>query len=358
MKKLAVVFMCSALCVGAYAQNDAQKAAEAAAAAIAGAPKVEVKAPKPNYWTNSLVTNINFGQKSYSNWAKGGNNNVTMNAILNGNANYAKDKIVWKNHGLLKYGFLYSEDKPIIQKNLDQMLLESTLGIKKTKTLSYSAKFTFMNQFSNGYVYSTPGKPKDAAEDWEPSRRDWLDARKLKSGFLSPGTATLGFGIDWVPNKWLTVNFAPLTGGFTIVLIDEPGLHGENLRKNYGMKLKKEYEDLTKDLIPSYYRGSRFELGAQLTVGAKIKVNDNFTAETKFIGFSNYLQNPQNIRVYWDNLASWKLAKYFALTITTNLIYDDTVLIVDKDYPSGHKAIQFYEGLQFGFTYTFATKKK
>ena len=351
MKKVFALIAGTALCAAAFAQNNAQEAAAAAAAAIANTPQEEVPAPKPNYWTRNLMTNISFGQNSYWSWAKGGNNNVSLNATIDGNADYAKDKIVWKNHMLLKYGFLYSEDKPIMQKNIDQMLLESTWGYKATKTLSYSAKFTFLNQFSNGYTYGTP-----SADD--PSRQDWLDARVLKSGLLSPAIATLGLGIDWVPNNWLTVNFAPLTGGFTIVSQKELGRWNENLRKNYGMALKKKYEDAEDvALHPEYYRGARFEFGAQLTVGAKVKINDNFEASTKFIGFSNYLKNPQNIRVYWDNTLAWKLAKYFALTVNTNLIYDDTILIVEDGYPNGHKAVQFYEGLLFGFTYTFSSKK-
>ena len=353
MKKLFAILAGSALSLAAFAQNNAQEAAAAAAAAIAGTPQTEVPAPKPNYWTRSLMTNISFGQNSYWNWAKGGNNNVSLNATIDGNADYSKNKIVWKNHMLLKYGFMYSEDKPISQKNIDQMLLESTFGYKATPTLSYSAKFTFLNQFTNGYTYEAP-----TVDD--PTRKDWLNARKLKSGFLSPGIVTLGLGIDWVPNNWLTVNFAPLTGGFTIVTEKELGLWGENLRKNYGMELKKKYEDIDLKeaaLHPEYYRGARFEFGAQLTVGAKVKINDNFEASTKFIGFSNYLKNPQNIRVYWDNTLAWNLAKYFALTMNTNLIYDDTISIVDKDHPNGHRAVQFFEGLLFGFTYTFSSKK-
>ena len=351
MKKLFAILAGSALSVAAFAQNNAQEAAAAAAAAIAGTPQAEVPAPKPNYWTRSLMTNISFGQNSYWNWAKGGNNNVSLNATIDGSADYAKDKVVWKNHMLLKYGFLYSEDKPIYQKNIDQMLLESTWGYKATKTLSYTAKFTFLNQFSNGYTYGTPSVD-------DPSRQDWRDARVLKSGFLSPAIATLGLGIDWIPNNWLTVNFSPLTGGFTIVSEDQLGRHNENLRKSYGMDLKKDYENAADAALhPEYYKGARFEFGAQLTVGAKVKINDNFEAGTKFIGFSNYLKNPQNIRVYWDNTLAWKLAKYFALTMNTNLIYDDTVRIIDADYPAGHRAVQFYEGLLFGFTYTFSSKK-
>ena len=131
----------------------------------------------------------------------------------------------------------------------------------------------------------------------------------------------------------------------------------EALRGTYGMQVKKQYKDL--DPIESwYYRPWRFELGTQLKVDASVKVNDNFSYTTQLVLFSNYLRKPQNIRVNWDNRMFWKLAKYFALTVSTNLIYDDTIRIPkdDKhDYP--YRAIQFKEFLEFGFTYTIASKK-
>ena len=353
MKRIFIFAALVSLTWGAGAQNNAQEAAAAAAAAIASVPQDEVKVPKPNYWTESLMTNINFIQTSYSSWAKGGNNNIALDAYVDANANYDKDKISWKNRLQLDYGTLYSEDKPIIQKSKDRILFESTYGRKATKKLNYTAKFTFLNQFTNGYTYGTP-----SVED--PTRQDWKNARTLKSGFFSPAIATLGLGIDWIPNNWLTVNFAPLTGGFTIVHDKTLGLHHENLRKNYGMDLREEYEDVDPDeaaLHPEYYKGSRFEFGAQLTAEAKMKINDSFEASTYLLLFSNYLHNPQNLRVNWDNRMMWKLTKLFALTFTTNLIYDDTVLIVDEDHPDGHRAVQFLEGVKFGFTYTFASKK-
>ena len=354
MKRVCSTFVALvAAALTAVAQNTAQEAIAAAAAAMASVPQEEVKAPKPNYWTESLMTNINFIQTSYSNWAKGGNNNVAMDAYIDANANYAKERLTWKNRLQLDYGITYSEDKPILQKSKDRMLLESTYGLKATKTLSYSAKFTFLNQFSNGYTYGTPSVEN-------PTRDDWKKERVLKSGLFSPAIATLGLGIDWVPNNWLTVNFAPLTGGFTIVSEKTLGLHNENLRKNYGMERKDKYKDVPDDeaaLHPEYYRGSRFEFGAQLTADAKMKINDNFEASTHLILFSNYLHNPQNLRVNWDNRMMWKLTKLFALTFTTNLIYDETVLIIDEEHPQGHLAVQFLEGLKFGFTYTFASKK-
>ena len=55
----------------------------------------------------------------------------------------------------------------------------------------------------------------------------------------------------------------------------------------------------------------------------------------------------------------WKLAKYFALTVATNMIYDPLVKVkdTDKDGVADVKGIQFKEFLEFGFTYTFTRKR-
>ncbi len=331
---------CAALFLGGmlHAQTDAQKAAAAAAAAISQTPETVKEAPKPVYWKYSLKTQLNFAQTSYTNWAKGGNDNVAFTSFIDANANYAKDNVTWNNRLQLDYGFLYSSDKPILQKSKDRMLLESTFGVKATDKLNYAAKFTFLNQFTRGYTYGTPSGT-------DPTVQDWLDARALKSGFLSPGIATLGFGIDWVPNKALSLNLSPLTGGFTVVTI-------EDLRKNNGMKLRKKYENETAP-IGSMYSPLRFDLGAQITADFKLKVNDNFDAQTHLILFSNYLDNPLKPRINWDNMITWRLAKYFTLTFTTNLIYDHTVLIPDENGTLAPR-VQFLESVLFGFTYTFS----
>ena len=108
------------------------------------------------------------------------------------------------------------------------------------------------------------------------------------------------------------------------------------------------------------YRGAKFEFGAQLKVDFKVNVNDNFAFSSQVVLFSDYLDKPQNIRVNWDNRIDWKLARFFSFTITTNLIYDDNVIIQTpeekKNGIAGHQRIQFKESLSFGFVYTFASR--
>ena len=339
-------------------KKDAQEAAAEAAKLLTETPETVVVPPKPVYWTDDITTTVNFAQTSFTSWAAGGNNNYTLNSIIRGNANWAREKKYWNNHLEFDYGFLYSQDKPILQKNVDRTFITSTWGYKVKEKLNYTATFTFLNQASNGWNYPTPA----TEEGEEPSVKQWKDARILKSGFLSPAYVTLGLGMAWVPNKWLTVNFAPLTGSTTIVGNDK-------LRKNYGMTRRKKYEDTgqfpdEKDqdgkyfITGKYYRPVSFALGAQLTTNVKFKINSNFDVNSNLILFSNYLKNPLNLRVNWDNTIVWKFAKYFSFNIITNLIYDDTILIMDEDFPNGHKTVQLKEFTQFGFTYSFTTKKK
>ena len=349
MKKIILTITLAAASFGTAFAQDAQQAAAEATEAIAAAPQEEAPAPAPKYWTKSLLTNINFAQTKLTSWAAGGNDNVTLAGYVDANANYAKEKMTWNNRLQLDYGFLYSEDKPILQKNKDRIYLESKWGYDTPiKHLKYSASFDFKTQFDNNYAYGTPATTTDAVtgEVIEPTVQDWKDARTLKSGLFSPAYVTLGLGLDWTPTKWLSVNVAPLTGGIVVV-------NDELLRKSYGMELLKEGLD---ESDGANYKSSRFELGAQVKANADFVINDNMKYSTQLVLFSNYLKNPQNLRVNWDNKFFWKLAKYFALTFSTNLIYDDTVLITDDAHPNGWRTTQFKEFLELGFSYTISGK--
>lgn len=361
--------------------TDAQKAAAAAAAAVAEAPEVKQKEVKPKYWEESLKTNIKFGQTSLTNWAAGGDNTVTLQAFIDGNANYKKNDMFWNNRLQLDYGFVYASSKPILQKSDDRIYLESKFGYKNAnmKNFSLSVNYDFKSQFNTGYDYLTPSVPSDKYQDAEGNvpglnelpHKDqvslWKGARKVKSGFLAPAYTNLAVGIDVQPFKWLSLNIAPLTGG--VVIVTDP-----ELRKNYGMDLKDSYKDQSKlspdaldrynkaveeggAALGQYYRSARFEFGAQIKADLAVKVNDNFSYTSQLVLFSNYLDHPENLRVNWDNRFDWKLAKYFSLTLTTNLIYDDKVLIFNESDGLTRQRVQFKESLLFGFTYTIASKK-
>lgn len=353
MKKLIITLAAALVAFTSYAQ-DAQQAAAEAAKAIDAAQNAEVKVEKPNCWKSSLKTNVSLGQTSLTNWAAGGDNTVSLAAFIDANANYKKDEMFWNNRLQLDYGFLYASSKPIIQKNTDRIYLESKWGYKTEamKNFYFSANYDFKSQFAPGYEYKTPAVEGLENLPMKDKVQAWMDARKPLSGILSPAYTNLALGIDWTPAKWLSVNFAPLTGGFVIV-------EDVRFRQGYSMPLRKEWEGVAEGVPTdgSQLRSARFEFGAQLKVDAKVNVNDNFSYSTQVVLFSNYLDKPQNMRVNWDNRVDWKLAKYFSFTVTTNLIYDDKVMIFSEKDGKTHQRIQFKESVAFGFTYTIASKK-
>ena len=343
-------------------QPDPLKVLNEAAEAVESAPKVEVSAtPKPRYWKNSLQTKLDFGQTSLTNWAAGGYNTISLKTFIDANANYEKDKMFWSNRLQLDYGFLYSADKPVLQKSDDRIYLESKWGYQAKNELYYSVNFSFRSQFSNTFEFPTPSKKADGSalpDGEEYNTQDWKAASVLKSGLMSPAYTNLALGLDYKPLSWLSVNLAPLTGG--LVIVDNP-----LLRSSYSQPLKKEYEDVA-DLPKledgttdgTVYKAVKFEFGAQLKVDFKVNVNDNFAFSSQVVLFSDYLDKPQNLRVNWDTRFDWKLTKFFSFTFITNLIYDDNVIIVTPEEKAaglpGKQRVQFKESLSFGFVYTFA----
>ena len=344
MKKWFLLLGLAAACVSLQAQNTQEAAAEAAAALSAAEDVPEVP-QKPKYWDTVLLTNINFGQTYLSQWAAGGYNNVSLAGNVDLTNKFEKGKLLGVNRLQLDYGFLYSADKPILQKNKDRIYFESKWGYESpVKNIAYSANFDFKTQFDNNYAYGTPASN---GED-EPTVQDWLNARSLKSGFFAPAYINLGIGALWTPAPWFSLNVAPLSGGAVIVGIPE-------LRKTYGMDLRSEGLDPN---TGANYRPVRMEFGAQIKADMAWVINDVFSYTTQATLFYNYLTPKVEPRITWDNKIFWKLRKFFALTLATNLIYDPRVIVRDsnKDGVADTKGVQFKEFLEFGFTYTISRK--
>lgn len=339
MKRILLTLSLLAAATVAWGQNT-QEAAAAAAAALSAAEDVPVKEEKPKYWTNTFNANLNFGQTYLSQWVAGGFNNISVTANVDAVAKFSKGKALGNSRIQLEYGQLYSADKPIFQKTKDRIYLESKWGYETSvKNLAYSASIDFKTQFGKNYTYGTP---KEYEGD-EPTKEDWLIARTLKSGFLAPAYLNIGVGALWTPAPWFSLNVAPLSGGGVLVTIPQ-------LRKTYGMDLKEGSE--------TEYTNFRAEFGAQIKLDMAWVINDVFAYSTQATAFYNYLTPRMEPRITWDNKISWRVAKFFAINLSTNLIYDPRVLVRDrdKDGVTDSRGVQFKEYCELGFTYTISRK--
>ena len=280
------------------------------------APAAE-EAPKAE-WNKGITTNIGFSQLSLMQWAAGGVGQLSLNTYADVYANLTKGKILWTNELQAGYGFIHSFDKDYLLKSDDRLIFDSKFGYKAAEKLYFSAVYNFRTQF---------------AEGWDAKHEIVI------SDFFAPAYTSLGLGIDFKPTNNVAINFAPLTGKVTMV-------RPEDLRVRYG-----NAED----------QFARFELGAQLRIDAKLEV-ENFKVGTALVLFSDYLNKPLNIKVLWDVNAEAKVTKFFSLTLRTNLIYDDNVL-VPKYYKNSTEmyqgiGVQFKDLFSIGFTYTIGQAKK
>ncbi len=273
------------------------------------------------------MTQVGFSQVSLTNWAEGGNASISLNGLIDANANYAKDKMIWDNRLKISYGFIQKFDpnqdpRLNLSKSDDRVILDSKWGWMLVDKLYFSALFNFRTQLTQTFSWSeveTDGVKQIVGTP--------------QSSFLAPGNISLGLGIDYKPWNFLSINFAPVTGNMVVVTIPE-------LRETYG--------NLADQAV-------RMQFGAQLKLDAKYSYR-TFKIGTTLNLFTDYLNIKNGVQVYWDVDASWAVAKFLSINLNTSLIYDKNIKFFepeDVDKLNPKSKVQFKEVLSIGLTFTF-----
>jgi hypothetical protein len=266
----------------------------------------------PKNWKKSGKIGLNFSQSHLSNWAAGGQSNLNSLALFRYEANYAKGSVKFDNiiDANLGYAFI-GKLKPI--KTDDKIELNSSYGRKATEKLYYSTAFSFKSQLMDGFNYAK-------------------DSTHPISSLFAPAYITLGIGGDWKSNEYFSATWLPLTGRITIVANDSLSSIGA-----FGVEKGKKL---------------RTELGSKATLRFKKEIFQNITLTSKLELFSDYLKNPQNVDIDFQNLLVMKVNSWMNANISAHLIYDDDIRIVDKNGKSGPRT-QFKEVLSIGLSYAF-----
>ncbi len=281
-------------------------------------------------WKKGGVASLNFSQASFSNWASGGQNSISANALVSLFANRTKENSLWENSLDVGYGLVKQGKDGDFIKTDDKFDFASKYGLKASKNWYYAGLFNFKTSLTPGYNY-----PNDSVKISE---------------FLAPAYLLIAIGMDYKPNDDLSVFIAPISGKFTIVNNEDLADAGA-----FGVD-PAEYNSLGE--LVKHGEKFRTEIGGYIRVKYKRDLMENISFETKLDLFSNYAHNPQNIDVNWQTLLSMKVNKYITTTLTTELVYDDDVLIAidtnDDGIPdSAGKRTQFKEVLGIGITYKF-----
>jgi hypothetical protein len=290
---------------------------------------LEVKriAVKTQYWRYRSESVFALNQASLTNWVKGGEGSISTSMDITGYANYDNKalKITSNNFARLKYGLIKSGDQQV-RKNLDLLETNSKLNHKAFGKFDFSAIMLFKTQLAAGYAYPTE------------------TTRVKVSKFMNPAILTLGFGLDYKPNKNTSVNFSPLSYKGTFVT-DTANI------------------DQTKYGIPKDKK-SLNEPGASFMITNEYKPFKSLSMTNRFQLFTNYINHPQNIDVDWEMILTANINWFTDVRFNTHLIFDDDTrtTVLDKEKkpmlgsdgkPIKTARIQFKELLGFSFIFRF-----
>lgn len=261
-------------------------------------------------WAKKTEIHVNMAQSSYTNWANGGENSLSVNGRVYSYWNYSKQFVRWDNSLDLAYGMQYQDSE--FAKTEDKIDFSSKYGRLITKQMYGAGFFSFKTQFTTGYS----------------------DGERI-SNCLSPGYTITAVGIDYRPDKNFTAFLSPITDKITMVLDDkvDPSTYGTL----DGHRMRNE--------LGAYLRTKLNRAFFQNTVDLSTKVEL----------FSDYLHNPQNVDVNWECLVKLKVNKYISSTISTQLMYDDDTktIRVDENGDSVERGarVQFKEIIGVGIVY-------
>lgn len=268
-------------------------------------------AAKDTSWKTAGFFGLNMSQTALNNWQGGGQDNIAINAILNGEATYRKGKVTWTNKFDSQYGIVKTGlDSRIFKKNIDQLFALSKLNIDAfAKHWYYAAQVDFRSQMAPGYTYVN----------------DTISGR-ANSDFCSPGYIQIALGLDYKPASYFSAFLAPAAGKITLVnrqYLADAGAFGVT---------PAVVDSAGNVLTPGSKK--RFEFGGRLVLKFKKDIFKNVNLDSYLDLFSNYTNNPGNIDVVFNNLLTFKINKYITANIISQMIYDDDIIIKrdwDKD---------------------------
>ncbi|HKR06209.1 MAG TPA: DUF3078 domain-containing protein [Bacteroidia bacterium] len=282
---------------------------------LLSAPVINLHAQNDTIWRTGGISALNFNQVSFHNWAAGGDNSISGNAVLSLYAKYKKGKWAWDN--TFDFGIGGTKlAKQDTRKSDDKIDINSKVGYDLGKNFYLTYLLGFKSQFTEGFIYNADG------------------TRVRISNFLAPAYILNALGIDWKPNKDLSVFISPATAKTTIVNDEVLSAAGQ-----YGVDPGEK---------------ATTEIGAYFIMQYQHSIMENVGFNTKLELFSSYGNNPQNVDVNWEVLISLKVNKYLTALIQTQLLYDHDIMVPKTDANAlPGPGTQFKESFGLGFAYKF-----
>ncbi|MFN8345441.1 MAG: DUF3078 domain-containing protein [Spirosomataceae bacterium] len=296
MKKTAILFFISGLLSQASLAQEAVK--------------------DTSYWKKASQFGLNLSQGTFSgSWQGGGINNIALGIYLNSKGEYTKARDNWVNDFQFQLGVIQNKGEAF-RKSIDRLFFDSKYGRKlgEKSQWYFFANLNFLSQVANG-------------RDFKDTRRPFI------SGFFTPLYLTEALGIEWKPNKFFNMQFAP--GAVRQTILANKDLYKEVDRlnpeykfSNYGVERGKAIrnEVAIMQLVMNYNK--------DLVKDVNFKWRYQAFASTKDLAaIDNRL----------DAQLTAKFAKYFNVNLGLIAIYDQDQIA----------KMQVAQSINFGFLYSW-----
>ncbi len=298
-------------------------------------------------WLRTGIVQFGLNQGFLHNWPAGGEvAALTVAGLVSANITRLNHRKVWSNTLEASYSLFYGQSNNFVPRKIDDRIdFTSKYGtpIDTEKNFYFTGLFNFKSQFTHGYDYAIP--------EWE---------TQPTSTFLSPAYFTLAAGLEYLRGRKVSLFFSPAALRFTIARTEYTTRRPEGA---FGI---------------SYGETSRFELGAYFSGRFQHNITKDILYKTRLDMYLNYLakdkkdslgvvvkkDNPGNVDIFWDNMLTMKLGKYFNLNFALTAIYDNDIpyqdqyvekstgLLKTKDEPgTGLGWWQIKEVMTFGIVY-------
>lgn len=276
-------------------------------------------------WNIGGEGSVGLTQTYLDNWKKGGKSSLSLLMVLKGFANYSRKdgKVKWENSAEFRNGWIRpGGDESELQKNDDKIEITTRYGLSAFKKWYYSAELNFNTQLFRGYNY-----PKD-------------ENPEVLSAFLAPSRTYLKIGLDYKPNKNMSLFLSPIT--IKNVYVRDTAL-----------------VDITNFSIDEG-RKAFWEPGLNADFRYKTNISDDISYETKYKMFINYKDPFTKFDLNWENNFKMQLNSYIDLRLMLHFIYDDDVKFpvynAAGDKIDDKPKLQVKEFFTIGFSYKINRK--
>jgi hypothetical protein len=238
-------------------------------------------------WNVNWVANINGSQASYSNWSKGGVNNISIVGSSQFTSVYRRDNFSYGMRFRTNYGQSRIQDEGV-RKTDDRISIRNrflyNLGGEDLIDFRIFGNINFETQFAEGFNYGAGPEGEDI----------------LISKFMAPGYLSQNAGIAYVPDE----SFSMEAGlGLKQTIVSDT-----SLSTRYGL-----------DEGSSFFNEAGFNLG----ISYDKEIMENVIYSGYIESFSNLNRSLRRTDVNFSNRLVGRINDYLNMTLQFDMIYDD-----------------------------------